>query len=408
MFSDGVLETGHGGEVVDVAVDASGKHLATASDDGCIHIYEAVGQGTKPKAGGGAGSAAPRDGGHEASDKAAAGGDGGGGGILGSADDAAGREGTFSSAGPSWRLSCKVTPPTSAEGAGAAPVTCIAWAPLVYYGSAIVSCTEDGQVYLWSDFSGNKQYEPVYRYTLPSAGCCVAWAPQEYGKLFAVGCASGVVAVFTGQDQTWDVQFFNAHHRGCLSLSFAPFFPPGALLMAPLESEVDPTMPPPPVPIAPPRMATCGAGKAVKVWMHSFAPPTEASSPGAEDAPPESVWTPTELMTGPLSSEGAPASFQKVSWAPSVGLPFTYIAAATDDGFIVVWSQDGPFHPDAPWQFVVLPQQMPDRVTNLSWSSAGTFLLISCADGTAAMWKEASVGYWELVSEMESPVTTPA
>lgn len=343
-MQDGTLETGHEAPVTDIAVDETGKRLATASEDGTIRLYEVPDEGSAPTSS------------------------------------------NHSGTPPSWRH-------TVTLGGGEGSVSCIAWAPLVYYNAALVACTEGNrQVVLWSDFNNNgKQYERVYTATLPTAGWCVAWAPPEYGKLFAVGCADGTVTVFTGgpSPSTWDVHSFTAHHNGCCSIAFAPFFPPGALLMAPLEAEVAPDGPlPPPVPIAPPRMVTCGNSRHVLVWTHSFAPPVE------EGAPPGSTWTPTELPSGIVGT------WREVAWAPNVGLPFTYIAAGAEEGFAVVWSQDRASGEE--WQCTVLPQH-DGSVTKLSWSQAGTFLLVSYADGTAVMWKEVATSKWEIVSELENP-----
>jgi WD40 repeat protein len=99
-----------------------------------------------------------------------------------------------------------------------------------------------------------------------------------------------------------------------------------------------------------------------------------------------------------LSTDLCTAHWQEVSWAPNNGLPFTYIAAGSADGLVVIWSQDGL---DGKWKAVLLPQQE-DRIGRLSWSHVGSFLLISCANGAASMWKEQSSGEWEQVSSLFS------
>ncbi|CAC9502189.1 putative protein transport protein Sec13 [Leishmania infantum JPCM5] len=357
-MSDTLLDTGHTAAVTDIAADANGRHLATASSDGTVHVYESVTSSSK--------EASQYKGGPQPT--------------------------TWS---PVAVLQC-----SSEE--QAATVTCVAWAPPALYTAALVTCTElANEVALWCDVGNDAQYRKIYVYTLAAPGWCVAWAPHEYGKLFAVGCADGAVVVFTGgPDGTWDIHSFESHPHGCCGLSFAPFFPPGALLMAPLEKDVG-NVPgnAPPIPLAPPRMITCGGGRFVKLWTHSFAP-----LPGEEGsgAPLGSVWTSIELEAAEATS--APA-WREVCWAPNLGLPFTYIAAGSEDGLVAVWVQDGPA--SNPWQYRLLPPPHGtpgENVTKLSWSLVGTFLLVSYADGTVAMWKETSNhGAWRVVSELENP-----
>ncbi|GET89983.1 protein transport protein sec13, putative [Leishmania tarentolae] len=357
-MSDTILDTGHTAAVTDIAADANGRYLATASNDGTVRVYESVASSSK--------EALQYKGGPQPT--------------------------TWS---PVAVLQC------SGE-EQAATVTCLAWAPPALYAAALVTCTEvTNEVALWCDVGNDAQYRKIYVYTLTTPGWCVAWAPHEYGKLFAVGCADGAVVVFTGgPDGTWDIHSFESHPHGCSSLSFAPFFPPGALLMAPLEKDVG-NVPgnAPPIPLAPPRMVTCGGGRLVKLWTHSF-----AARPGEEGSggPLRSVWTSIELEAA--EALGAPA-WREVSWAPNMGLPFTYIAAGSEDGLVAVWLQDGPA--SSTWQCRVLPPPHGtpgESVTKLSWSLVGTFLLVSYADGMVAMWKETSNhGAWRVVSELENP-----
>ncbi|EAN93751.1 putative protein transport protein SEC13 [Trypanosoma cruzi] len=317
MQLDAVFDTGHSAPVTDTAVDAAGKRLASCGEDGVIRIFAIN---------------------NESPDK--------------------------------WDLLAVLEGHTGT-------VVSVSWAPPAHYASTLLSCGEDFQVILWSDFGNAKGWAKVYFTTLASVPWCVAWAPHEYGKMFAVGCASGSVMIFVGKDQQWSHTEFTAHPNGCSSLSWAPSLPPGMLLMAPLESEstASGAHPPAGMPLAPPRIVTCGGDRSVTVWTLC----------GEE-------WRPQEL---PLEVE---ASWREVAWAPGVGMPFTYIAAGSDEGFVVVWSQDGSARGE--WNRMVLPQQE-DGVTKLSWSLVGTFLLVSCANGTASMWQEcASSQGWERACEL--------
>ncbi|KEG11869.1 putative protein transport protein Sec13 [Trypanosoma grayi] len=321
--SEVLLDTGHTGPVTDAAVDAAGKRVAACGEDGTIRIF------------------------------------------------ALDRERTSR-----WSLLVVLEGHTG-------PVVSVSWAPPPLYFSALLSCGEDCQVVLWSDLGPAEGWAKVYATTLASAPWCAAWAPAEYGKIFAVGCASGAVMVFAGRDQQWSHTELSAHPSACCSLSWAPSLPPGTLLTVPLESELrgGSSSPPPPggMPLAPPRIVTCGGERCVKVWTLC----------GEE-------WKPQEL---PVDVD---ASWRVVAWSPSMGVPFTYIAAGSDEGFVVVWSQDGPARGE--WNRMVLPQQE-FGVTKLSWSLVGTFLLVSCANGTANMWQEsASSRGWERACVVAPPM----
>ncbi|KAK7201009.1 protein transport protein SEC13 [Novymonas esmeraldas] len=356
-MGDTLLETGHTGAVTDIAADANGRHLATAGSDGTVRVYESVASSKEP---------------------------------------------SQYKGGPQPTVWSAVAVLQCGADDQAATVTCVAWAPTVFYAAALVTCTEAAnEVALWCDVGNDGHYRKIYAHALAAPGWCVAWAPHEYGKLFAVGCADGAVVVFTGgPDGTWDIHSFESHSLGCSGISFAPFFPPGVLLMAPLEKDVG-NVPAnaPPMPLAPPRLVTCGGGRSVKLWTHSFAPPAGGEGSGA---PPESVWLPMELEAPDAASTPA---WREVSWAPNLGLPFTYIAAGSEDGLVAVWLQDGPA--STPWQCRLLSPPhgtSGEPVTKLSWSLIGTFLLVSHSDGTVAMWKETSSrGAWRIVSELENP-----
>lgn len=320
MVSNTLFDTSHTSPVTDVAVDATGKRLATCSEDRTVRIFE-------------------------------------------KSDDADG----------TWSLLAVLEGHTGT-------VVSVSWAPPAHYASAVLSCGEDCQVILWSDFGREEGWAKVYFTTLASVPWCAAWAPAEYGKMFAVGCASGSVTIFAEQDKQWGRSEFTAHPNGCCSLSWAPSLPPGTLLTAPLENELreSASLSPSDVPLAPPRIVTCGGERCVTVWTFR-----------------NNSWTPQELLSK------VEASWREVAWAPGMGMPFTYIAAGSDEGFVEVWSQDGPAREE--WNGKTLPQNE-DSVTKLSWSLVGTFLLVSCANGVSSMWREsASSQGWERVCELSLP-----
>lgn len=94
--------------------------------------------------------------------------------------------------------------------------------------------------------------------------------------------------------------------------------------------------------------------------------------------------------------EGHTDWVRDVSWAPNIGLPRSYIATASQDRTVVIWTKDSP---SSPWQKTSL-EKFPDVVWRVSWSLAGNILAVSCGDGKVTLWKENLKGVWECVSEM--------
>ena len=98
-----------------------------------------------------------------------------------------------------------------------------------------------------------------------------------------------------------------------------------------------------------------------------------------------------------------------VAWAPNIGLPRSYIATASQDKTVLIWTKDAP---GAPWAKTALDPsahdtalpagKFSDVVWRVSWSLAGNILAVSCGDGKVTLWKENLRGVWECVSEMNA------
>lgn len=105
-----------------------------------------------------------------------------------------------------------------------------------------------------------------------------------------------------------------------------------------------------------------------------------------------------------------------VSFAPNIGLPRSYLASASQDRTVCIWTQDTP---GSTWTKTFLNPssssstnttstttnvngKFPDTVWRVSWSVSGNVLAVSCGDGKISLWKENLKGAWECVSEMDS------
>ena len=141
------------------------------------------------------------------------------------------------------------------------------------------------------------------------------------------------------------------------------------------------------------RFASAGCDNLVRIW--GYRDDTQA-------------WVEEDVL------EGLADWVRDVAWAPNIGLPLSYIATASHDRTVLVWTKDAP---GAPWVKTALdpsativspaggapaPGRFPDVVWRVSWSLAGNLLAVSCGDGKVTLWKENLRGVWECISDMNS------
>lgn len=191
-------------------------------------------------------------------------------------------------------------------------------------------------------------------------------------------------------DGQWGADIFNGHAIGCNAVSWAPATLPGTLT-TPAAPTAPGAVPTPTATVK--RFASAGCDNLVRIWAYH-----------AESA----SWVEEETL------EGHTDWVRDVAWAPNIGLPRSYIATASQDRSVLIWSKDSP---NAPWTKVALdpstatsatgasagtPGRFPDVVWRVSWSLAGNILAVSCGDGKVTLWKENLKGVWECVSDMTS------
>ena len=144
------------------------------------------------------------------------------------------------------------------------------------------------------------------------------------------------------------------------------------------------------------RFASAGCDNLVTIW--GFRDDTQA-------------WVEEEVL------EGHQDWVRDVAWAPNIGLPRSYIATASQDKTVLIWTKDAPAAPwvrtaldpsptsvpAAPGTAATAPAgKFPDVVWRVSWSLSGNILAVSCGDGKVTLWKENLKGVWECVSDMTS------
>lgn len=187
-------------------------------------------------------------------------------------------------------------------------------------------------------------------------------------------------------DGTWAVDIVSAHPIGCNAVSWAPANLPGSLISAQNPAAPGAASQPEEEKVVK-RFASAGCDNTVKIWQFS----EEANRYVEVD-----------------SLQGHTDWVRDVAFAPNVGLPKSYLATASQDRTVLIWTQDSP---TASWTKTALnpasastasaagPNKFPDTVWRVSWSVSGNVLAVSCGDGKITLWKENLKGAWECVSE---------
>jgi len=278
------------------------------------------------------------------------------------------------------------------------PVWQVAWAH-PKYGHILASCSYDGKVLIWKEQQGQGPaagaWTKVKEHTLHTASVnSVSWGPHELGAILACASSDGKLSVLTFKnDGQWGADIFNGHAIGCNAVSWAPAIQPGSLI-TPQQIQPIPGQPASQSPSVK-RFASAGCDNLVKIWGFR------------EDS---QSWVEEEVL------EGHTDWVRDVAWAPNIGLPRSYIATASQDKTVLIWTKDSP---TAPWvktaldpssslaspsaqQSAPAPGKFPDVVWRVSWSLAGNLLAVSCGDGKVTLWKENLKGVWECVSDMNS------
>ncbi|KNZ82350.1 Protein transport protein SEC13 [Termitomyces sp. J132] len=274
----------------------------------------------------------------------------------------------------------------------------VAWAH-PKFGHILASCSYDGKVLIWKEQQGQGSatggWNKVKEHTLHTASVnSVSWAPHELGAILACASSDGKLSVLTFKnDGTWGADIFNGHAIGCNAVSWAPAIQPGSLIVPQTQSL--PNQPAQPASLSSvKRFASAGCDNLVRIW--GYRDDTQS-------------WVEEETL------EGHTDWVRDVAWAPNIGLPRSYIATASQDKTVFIWTKDSPTSPwvksaldpsstiTSPTSTAPLPAgKFPDVVWRVSWSLAGNLLAVSCGDGKVTLWKENLKGVWECVSDMSS------
>lgn len=238
------------------------------------------------------------------------------------------------------------------------PVWQVAWAH-PQFGTILASCSYDGKAIIWKVQPENNQWTPIAEHTIHQASVnSVSWAPHELGPVLLCTSSDGKVSVIDfNENGTTSHVVFEAHSIGVNSASWAP-----------VTSGKDGQQQR--------RFVTCGSDNLAKIWSFDAAIGNyveEACLAGHTD------WV------------------RDVAWSSSV-LARSYIATASQDRTVLIWSQDE----SGQWQKQPLTEsKFPDVCWRASWSLSGNILAVSGGDNKITLWKENLQGKWESAGEVD-------
>lgn len=268
------------------------------------------------------------------------------------------------------------------------PVWQVCWAH-PKFGSVLASCGYDRKVIIWREVEGLKnQWSKVHVFSAHELSVnSIAFAPHEYGLLLACGSSDGQISILTGHsDGSWTNDTFVAHSLGVNAVSWSPFSAAGALIDDKTHSE-------------PPRLVSGGCDAKVKIWtIRPTSPPNTNHTNGNTNAQ-EANQKVANLET---TLEEHSDWVRDVQWAPNIGLPFNTIASASQDGKVIIWSQEINDTGKSAWQKHYL-DPFNETVWRVSWSLTGNILAVTSGDSRVTLWKEALDHQWKCISSPEDP-----
>ncbi|KAK9380263.1 WD40-repeat-containing domain protein [Kockiozyma suomiensis] len=229
------------------------------------------------------------------------------------------------------------------------PVWQVSWAH-PKFGVILASSSFDGKVIIWREDVATKTWTNIATHAAHSESVnSVQWAPPDAGAVLVCGSSDGNVSIVEFNDDGNTSAVTVPAHSGAVY----------AAVWAINDGSSR-------------RFATAGSDSLVKIWHL------------------DSV---TNSYTEEVVLEGHSDWIRDLAWAPSV-LPKSYLASASEDRTVIVWTQE---RSDEPWKKTLLsPDPFADTVWKVSWSLSGNVLAVSCGNNKITLWKENLKGGWEL------------
>lgn len=246
------------------------------------------------------------------------------------------------------------------------PVWMVSWVHPMF-GSMLASCSHDKKVIIWKETAVGWELTKEH-FDHEASVNAVAWAPHAIGHpMLACASSDGDISILSYKDLRWTAdRIRSAHKNGVTSVSWAPMLTVGSLGQNTEEQTF-------------PRLVSCGCDNLVKIWTLK-----------------NDIWGAEPEATLPNHN----AWVRDVAWAPSIGLSSSMIASCSQDGDVIIWTQDQEAA-GAEWVAKIL-HTFQDTVWRVSWSITGNILAATTADNKVTLWKESLDGEWKLVKELQS------
>ena len=257
------------------------------------------------------------------------------------------------------------------------PVWQVSWAH-PKFGVILASCSFDGSVLIHRE-SRPREWTIIHaaRQLHESSVNGVAFAPHEFGLMLAAASSDGRVSVLQhdSSNQTWIVDYLQDCPMGVNAVSWAPagaYYQP-ASSSASGEGESPAAASEPELP----HLVTAGCDNTLRFWQR-------ASAAGE--------WIQQDVPQCAADSKYSHSDWVRdVAWAPSMVPNHNRVASCSEDGQVLIWTQDSPTQP---WK-AQLVKQFDTPVWRVSWSATGHVLAVSSGDSTVTLWKEGlSDGTW--------------
>lgn len=242
------------------------------------------------------------------------------------------------------------------------PVWQVAWAH-PKFGTILASCSYDRKVIVWQE-NRPGTWSIVYEYTGHGLSVnSIAWAPHEFGLCLATASSDASVSVLSSADGgNWQVTTITGVDQiGVNALSWAPVLESASLVAPVAQAPVK-------------RFVTGGCDSKVKIYAEI-----------------DGQWRLEQTLPDEHQDW-----IRDVAWAPSIGLPSSTIATCSQDGTVLIWTQE---RPGAAWIPKLLGgKKFSQIVWRVSWSVTGNILAVSCGDNKVSLWKESLDGEWKAIS----------